>query len=75
MYAVDMAQGFHQLDQGGMGVLKARLFTVFGQEIPVSTYRDQHRNWKALTQRQRDELKAVGHVLAGLWSQVPKAKK
>jgi len=75
MYAIDMARGFHQLDQGGPDVLKARLFSVFGREIPVSTYRDQRRNWKALTQRQRDDLKAAGRVPAGLWSHVPKTKK
>ena len=75
MYTIDMARGFHQLDQGGTSVLKARLFTVFGREIPISTYRDQRRRWKALTQRQRDELQAAGRVPAGLWSRVPKMKK
>jgi len=75
MYAINMARGFHRVDQGGTSVLKARLFTVFGREIPISTYRDQCRRWKALTQRQRDELQAAGRVPAGLWSRVPKMKK
>ena len=50
MYVIDMVRGFHQLDQGGTDVLKARLFNVFGREIPVSTYHDQRRHWRALTQ-------------------------
>ena len=75
MYAINMARGFHQLDQGGTSVLKACLFTVFGREIPISTYRDQRRRWKALTQRQHDELQAAGRVPAGLWSRVPKMRK
>ncbi|KAF8972916.1 hypothetical protein BDZ97DRAFT_1778362 [Flammula alnicola] len=75
MYAIDMARGFHRIDQGGDGVLKDRLFTIFGRQIPITTYRDQRRNWKALTQRRRDELKAFGRVPAGLWSLVPKTKK
>lgn len=62
-------------DPRGTGVLKARLSTVFGREIPVSTYRDQLHNWRALTQGQRDELKAVGCVPAGLRSLVPESKK
>lgn len=75
MYTIDMARGFHQIDQKGDGILKARLFSIFGREIPLSTYRDQRRNWKALSQRRRDELKAYGRVPAGLWSYVPKVKK
>lgn len=75
MYVIDMARGFHRIDQGGKGILKARLFTVFGREIPISTYRDQRRYWKALTQEQRDKLIACGHASAGLWSNVPKVKK
>ena len=75
MYTIDMARGFHQIDQGGDGILKARLFSIFGREIPLSTYRDQRRNWKALSQVRHDQLKAYGRVPAGLWSHVPKAKK
>ncbi|KDR83981.1 hypothetical protein GALMADRAFT_275227 [Galerina marginata CBS 339.88] len=75
MYAVDMARGFHRIDQGGTGILKARLFNVFGREVPVSTYRDQLRNWRALTQRRRDELIAAGRAPAGLWTHVPKTRK
>ncbi|KAF8165810.1 hypothetical protein B0H34DRAFT_805105 [Crassisporium funariophilum] len=75
MYAIDMARGFHQIDQGGEGLLKARLFTIFGREIPITTYRDQCRRWKALTQSQRDQLKAFGRIPAGLWARVPKIRK
>jgi len=66
MYAIDMARNFYRLDQGGTDVLKARLSTVFRQEIPVSTYCNHCCHWRALTQRQHDELKAAGRVPASL---------
>ena len=71
MYAINMSLGFHQVDQLKT-LLDESLLTVFGKKIPLNTYRDQQRYWKALTQEQRDDFKNAGHTPAGLWLVVPK---
>jgi hypothetical protein len=75
-HAVDIVAGFDQLDdlceldaQQRVPInLTSHLFTVYGCDIPASTYRDARNRWDKASQSLRNQVLDGGRTDSGLWT-------
>jgi hypothetical protein len=78
-YAVDIVAGFNQLDNLSkldsqrrvLSDVAGRLSSVFGCNIPLSTYYDTRKQWNNASHSLRDKVLDAGKTPFGLWTYLP----